>query len=95
MNNQYVKTAVENYIENGNEHLIIYPYNSLYEILGYEGIENLCYQMSGTTLYIPSLQHLFKDAIREKIQKDFDGTNYKELATNYGLSERTVRNYIK
>lgn len=84
-----IKNAVENW-----DSTLDYPYNLLYDIIGYDGIETICNSIGGTTLYIPSLQHMFKAAIIDQMQKDFNGTNYRDMALSYGLTERTVRNYI-
>ncbi|MBP3911939.1 MAG: hypothetical protein J6D39_10580 [Niameybacter sp.] len=33
--------------------------------------------------------------MREKVKKEYDGTNLKELSRRYGYSERWIRQMIK
>lgn len=36
-----------------------------------------------------------REYVREKVKKEYDGTNLKELSRRYGYSERWIRQMIK
>ena len=90
MSEKHFKNAV---LTNKDE--VQYPFDSLLEILGFEGLKTLCDHLGGTTLYVPSMQNIFKGCLQKHIPTEFDGANYKQLSYRYGLSERTIRNFCK
>ena len=71
------------------------PYRTLFELLGFDGIIEICQAFGGTTVYIPQVKGIFKDCIRQQILSEFSCDNYKTLSSKYGLTERTVRNIIE
>lgn len=89
MREEYLKNAALS-----NKDQIAYPFNILLDIIGFDGIKTLSYELSGANLYIPSLQNIFKYCIQNQIPKEFDGKNYKQLCFRYGISERTVRTIV-
>lgn len=89
-----IKQAVQNY-ERHTPLELIAPYHNLSPLLGYDKLASICEQLGGSHVYVPSLQHLFKQAIVSDMATQFDGRNYRELAQSYGLSERTARNYLR
>ena len=52
---------------------------------------NLEKDLSSTTKKIESLEKTVRD---ELIKEEFDGSNYKELALKYGLTETWIRNIV-
>lgn len=63
----------------------------LAELIGIETYRRLVKTYGGTSVYIPKAESLEK-AIRDKlIKEEFDGSNYRELAKRYGLTEAWVR----
>jgi len=59
-------------------------YSKLIEICG-----------GGPPLYIPRLAELERNQRNRRIQKDFNGRNYHELALKYKLTERSIRRIVR
>lgn len=90
MKEEYFKNAVLNYKED-----VLHPFNELMDIIGFEGIYLLSKEMSGSSLYIPNINKIFRKCLYKQIPKEFDGSNYRQLCRRYDLSERTIRNIIE
>ena len=59
------------------------------------GAESACgTDWTGTSIYIPKIESLEKTVRDELIKEEFDGSNYKELALKYGLTETWIRNIV-
>ena len=70
---------------------------NLQEVLrltGLEGFVELCFLMSGTTLYIPKLDRVVSAARDRLLAREFNGGNYTDLAKKYDLTETWVRQVI-
>lgn len=64
---------------------------NLAEMIGMEGFKSLVRAYNGTSIYIPKIESLEK-VVRDKlIREEFNGSNYKELALKYGLTETWIR----
>jgi Mor family transcriptional regulator len=63
--------------------------------LGIETYIKLAQIAGGTTIYIPKADSLLQPARDRCIIKEFNGSNYKELAIKYNLSESWVRQVIQ
>lgn len=69
----------------------------LQEVLRLTGLENfveLCFYMSGTTLYIPKLERIVNPARARLLVREFNGGNYAQLAKKYDITETWVRQVI-
>ena len=66
----------------------------LVDVIGFENAWRLVEAFGGTELYIPKKDTQLIPIRDAQIHKEFDGSNYKALATKYGLSEKRVRNII-
>ena len=66
----------------------------LAELIGIENYRKILRVYPGVSLYIPKLDDLKRMARNEKIRKEFNGSNYKWLATKYRLTEQSVRNIV-
>ena len=86
MTERSLKTLVLKYPDK-----IMYPFDMLYEEIGYDGICLLSDMYSGSSLYIPSKKRMFSKCLSEELLKEFDGFNIRQLAQKYGFCERTVR----
>lgn len=64
------------------------------KILGLETFVNLSNQLGGTSFYVPKFESVIARARDRLIIKQFTGSNYKELALRYNLTEVWVRNII-
>ena len=67
----------------------------LYELVGLERFLKIIDTAGGEFLYFPKRSTLERDLRREAILREFDGTNVRQLARKYGLSERHVRSILQ
>ena len=66
----------------------------LAELIGLEAFMSLVRAFNVTSIYIPKIESLEKTVRDELIKEEFDGSNYKELALKYGLTETWIRNIV-
>ena len=90
MKNDALKAAVETY-----EDLLSEPFKTFLDLVGFDGIIDICEVFGGTTLYIPHARGFFKECVYKAIRSEFCYGNYKSLGTKYGLSERTIRTIVE
>lgn len=65
--------------------------------ISYMGIENMyriCEELGGFNLYIPKAESLFRNPRNRMIRRDFNGSNYKDLAKKHKMTEVNIRNII-
>lgn len=65
------------------------------EALGMENLIKLSEHFGGTSIYVPQRRELVKQRVYGMIRKEYDGTNIKELAGKYDVSESTVYNVVR
>ena len=65
------------------------------EVLGMDNLLRLSERFGVTSIYVPQKRELIKLKIFGLIRQEYDGTNIKELAKKYGLSESTVYNVLR
>lgn len=65
------------------------------ESIGMESFLNLVKAYGGSSIYIPQMKEVTKMRIYRKISEEFDGTNIKQLANKYSVSESTVYNIVR
>lgn len=65
------------------------------EVLGMENLIRLSEHFGGTSIYVPQRRELVKQRVYGMIRKEYDGTNIKELASKYEVSESTVYNVVR
>lgn len=63
-------------------------------ILGLEMFVKLSYEIGGTSLYIPKFESVIAKARDRLIVKQFNGSNFRDLALKYNLTEVWVRQII-
>ncbi len=66
----------------------------LYELVGLERFLKIIDTAGGEFLYFPKRSTLERDLRREAILGEFNGSNIRQLARKYGLSERHVRSIL-
>lgn len=66
-------------------------YKEIVSIIGFEVFLKVCDHYGGTNVYIPKKERVTRLIRNLKIQKEFNGTNYRELSIKYKLSESYVR----
>lgn len=64
-------------------------------IVGIEAYRELVRQFGGTHIYVPEHNSFRAMRRNEKIRKDFDGYNFRELARKYDLSESMIRRIVR
>lgn len=65
------------------------------EALGMDTLIRLSEHYGGTSIYVPQRRELVKQRVYGMIRSEYDGTNIKELAGKYDVSESTVYNVIR
>ena len=90
MSEKHIRNAVMQ-----NKRLIFPPYDTMIDMDGYDAICAFSQAFSGGTVYVPSLRTIFKECIEQEINNRYNGKNIRELAKDYGLSVRHVRNLIQ
>lgn len=65
------------------------------EVVGLEGLIKLSDHFGGSSIYIPQRRELVKLKVHALIRKEYNGTNIKELANKYSLSESTVYSVLR
>lgn len=69
-------------------------YRILADAIGLPATIQAAPRLSGLGLYFPKLDRLLEQKRNDMIRREFDGSNYKYLATKYSLTERWVRDII-
>ena len=69
-------------------------WQTLAESIGVVNVIKLCKVFGGTSLYVPKLDSIVAPAKRRVISKEFTGSNHKELAKRFELSERSVYDIV-
>jgi len=70
-------------------------YQTLAEIIGVENTLKLARLLGGLVYYYPKLDTLLQKKRDDLIRREFNGTNHKELAIKYGLTERWIREIVQ
>lgn len=67
----------------------------LAECIGIEAYIKLVYHYGGSSVYICKSDTLLKGEYYSKIKQKFNGYNFRELAQEFGIAERTVRRIVE
>ena len=65
------------------------------EVVGFGNLMRLVEHFGGNSIYIPQRYELYRNKMYAEILDRYDGTNIKRLATEYGISEKTVYTIVK
>lgn len=66
----------------------------LAEIIGLDAYKKLIKHYGGNQLYIQQADSVLKDVRDKELNEKFDGTNYRKLSIEYGISEMTIRDIV-
>lgn len=66
----------------------------LADVIGLEAYKKLIRHYGGNQLYIQQVDSVMKDLRDKELNEKFDGSNYKELSREYGISEMTIRDIV-
>lgn len=61
------------------------------DLIGMEAYSKLVNAYGGMAIYITKPDNLIRNARNEEIRSKFDGSNYRQLAVKYNLSEVSIR----
>lgn len=64
-------------------------------VVGFDNLIKLIEHFGGNSIYIPQKYELYRFKLYATILEQYDGTNIKRLATDYGVSEKTVYTIVK
>lgn len=70
-------------------------YRVMAEIVGVVNALKLAHHLGGMSFYYCKPDGLYRARRDERIRKDFNGCNHKELARKYGLSEVQIRSILR
>ncbi len=71
-----------------------HPYDLLVEMFGLENSIKFAKAFGGSYLYVPKYDCLIRESRNDQIFREFDGTNCKQLAKKYGLTENWIREIV-
>ena len=66
----------------------------LAETIGLEAYRKLVEHFGGSSIYINKIDTVIRSERNNEICRKFNGSNYRELAKEYGFSETGIRNII-
>ena len=78
-----------------HQEYILPPYDAIMDMDGFDAICAFSQTFSGTSVYVPRLRTIFGQCLEREIQRNYNGTNVRELVQKYGYSERHIRNIIR
>lgn len=82
------------YIELKNKDGLVEIYGQLVDLVGLENTEKIYYTLRGQQIVFP--MRLYKtEFISKEVRRRYNGKNLKELANEYGYTERYLRSFIK
>lgn len=64
------------------------------EIIGLDAYKKLVSHFGGSHIYVCKADTVLRDARNEEIYQKFNGYNYRRLALEYNLAEKTVREIV-
>lgn len=67
----------------------------LVEVFGMEVFISLIEYCGGSSLYLPSKGAVVKKARNRVIREEFDGGNFRELSSRFGISDMQVRKIVR
>lgn len=63
--------------------------------IGIGEFADICIKTGGGTFCFPNRKNLLKEPIKRRVEKEFNGSNIRELASKYEISQSTVYNYVR
>lgn len=66
------------------------PYRKIADSIGVENTIQLAAMFQGTPIYFPKFDGSIYELRNKRIRDEFNGSNHKELALKYDLTERWV-----
>ena len=79
--------------KNANTNDLMGIYKEIAEILDIESAYKLFKELRGQQVCFPQ-RFYDRNKVKEIVKKEYTGNNTKELAKNYGYSERRIRQFL-
>lgn len=89
-----VKSDYEVMLLENEEELLNSVYKDINEEFGSDVAMRMYQMYKGVQVNFP-MRFLNPDMVKQRILKEYDGTNLKQLAVKYSYSEKTLRRLIK
>lgn len=89
-----VKFIYEVVLLENEEELLNSVYKDINEEFGIDVAMRMYQMYKGVQVNFP-MRFLNPDMVKQRILKEYDGTNLKQLAVKYSYSEKTLRRLIK
>lgn len=70
-------------------------YQEVARVVGVEGAIRLSELFGGQVVYFLKIDSLLRKKRNATIRREFNGSNHKELAKKFGLSEQQIRNIVQ
>jgi len=70
-------------------------YQELAHVVGIDGALRLSSYLGGMAIYYPKLDALIQRLRDDRIRAEFNGSNHRELARKYDLTERWIREIVQ
>ena len=70
-------------------------YQEIARIAGVDAAVKLSQYLGGSRLYYPKIDSLIRKKRDERIRREFDGANHRELARRYDLTETRIRDIVQ
>lgn len=70
-------------------------YHPMVKLIGLAAFLELMQGYGGTYQYIPKMDMVLRKVRDDKIRGDFNGSNYKQLAVKYSLTEISIRRIVE
>ena len=90
MDKNALRLAAQKYRDN-----ILPPYDIIMDMDGFGAICCFSETFSGSAVYVPSLRTIFSGCIEGDIVASYNGKNTKQLARNYGYTERYLQRIVR
>ena len=81
-------------LDESNKELLNSVYKEINEEFGIDVAMRIYQIYKGTQVNFP-MRFFNPEMVKQRITKEYDGTNLKQLAVKYGYSEKTIRRMIK
>lgn len=70
-------------------------YQEIARIAGVDAAVKLSQYLGGSRFYYPKIDSLIRKKRDERIRREFDGANHRELARRYDLTETRIRDIVQ
>lgn len=71
------------------------PYHSIAKIVGIEKAFEIAQTLGGISFYFAKPEALLRDLRDRRIRAEFNGQNFRQLATKYNLTEVWIRSIVR